>query len=296
MGATTKKDVSKSIDCLIISTQVYPDLVSTSYGRKIQKAIELSNIGHPLVIMTGKYRLTFFVGKQMTEQEFHKQIDADASFNKIKKLLITLSSLILFITFSGAVVKEANTFIFKIEFMHSSGLLILFGLANTYAFIRYINFSGPYFIHLRDFWVNRFLHDPKIKVFDSHSDQYGGALAPILNSWFEEHYDSYQRQEIDPPTYNYKSSLIPFFGRYIEFHSVSSRYDFDIYDSKKISQLGFLPYLYILTYEFIYRVRAFIFHREPMDIYPPIYLYIGATLSIFFKSEIRWLVKLILPA
>lgn len=231
----------------------------------------------------------------MTEQEFHIQIDNDDSFNKSKKLLITLSSLILLITFSGAVVKEANTFIFKIEFMHSSGLLVLLGLANTYAFIRYINFSGPYFVHLRDFWVNRFLNDPKIKIFDSNSDQYGGVLAPILNDWFEEHYSSYQCQEIESPTYSYKSSLFPFLGRYVEFHSVSSRYDFDVYESEKISKLGLLAYLNILRYEFIYRIRAFIFHREPMDIYPPIYLYLGATFSIFFKDEIGQLVRLILP-
>lgn len=55
LGASTKKDVSKSIDCLIIGTQVSPDWISTSYGRKIQKAIELRDSGHPLVIMTEKY-------------------------------------------------------------------------------------------------------------------------------------------------------------------------------------------------------------------------------------------------
>ncbi len=55
LGATTKKDVSKSIDCLVIGTQVSPDWISTSYGRKIQKAIELRDSGHPLIIVTEKY-------------------------------------------------------------------------------------------------------------------------------------------------------------------------------------------------------------------------------------------------
>lgn len=58
LGATTKKDVSKSIDCVIIGTHVSPDWISTSYGRKIQKAIELRDSGHPLVIMTEKYWTT----------------------------------------------------------------------------------------------------------------------------------------------------------------------------------------------------------------------------------------------
>ncbi|MGO3406769.1 BRCT domain-containing protein [Marinomonas sp.] len=54
LGAITRKDPSKSIDYVIIGSQVSPDWKHTSFGRKIQKAIELRESGHPLIILTEK--------------------------------------------------------------------------------------------------------------------------------------------------------------------------------------------------------------------------------------------------
>ncbi|MBJ7536974.1 BRCT domain-containing protein [Marinomonas transparens] len=58
LGAITRKDPSKSIDYVIIGTQVAPDWKHTSFGRKIQKAVELREGGHPLIILTEKMWLT----------------------------------------------------------------------------------------------------------------------------------------------------------------------------------------------------------------------------------------------
>ena len=59
LGAITRKDPSKSIDYVIIGSQVSPDWKHTSFGRKIQKAIELKEDGHHLIILTEKQWLTF---------------------------------------------------------------------------------------------------------------------------------------------------------------------------------------------------------------------------------------------
>ncbi|QUX92631.1 hypothetical protein CYL31_15035 [Marinomonas sp. A3A] len=52
LGATPRKDPSKSIHYVVIGSQVSPDWKHTSFGRKIQKAIELRDVGHPLIILT----------------------------------------------------------------------------------------------------------------------------------------------------------------------------------------------------------------------------------------------------
>ena len=52
LGATPRKDPSKSIHYVVIGSQVSPDWKHTSFGRKIQKAIELRESGHPLIILT----------------------------------------------------------------------------------------------------------------------------------------------------------------------------------------------------------------------------------------------------
>lgn len=59
LGATTRKDPSKSIDYVIIGSQVSQDWKHTSFGRKIQKAVELRDGGHPLFILTEKHWLSF---------------------------------------------------------------------------------------------------------------------------------------------------------------------------------------------------------------------------------------------
>lgn len=51
-GAMCADGVSKKVDILIIGTRVSPDWVQTSYGRKIQRAVELQEQGHPIEIIS----------------------------------------------------------------------------------------------------------------------------------------------------------------------------------------------------------------------------------------------------
>jgi hypothetical protein len=59
LGATPRKDPSKSIHYVVIGSQVSPDWKHTSFGRKIQKAVELRGGGHPLIILTEQEWIKF---------------------------------------------------------------------------------------------------------------------------------------------------------------------------------------------------------------------------------------------
>lgn len=51
-GAMCIDSVSKKVDILIIGTRVSPQWAHTSFGRKIQKAVELQENGHPIEIIS----------------------------------------------------------------------------------------------------------------------------------------------------------------------------------------------------------------------------------------------------
>lgn len=51
-GAMCADNVSKKVDILVIGTRVSPDWVHTSFGRKIQRAVELQTEGHSIEIIS----------------------------------------------------------------------------------------------------------------------------------------------------------------------------------------------------------------------------------------------------
>lgn len=51
-GGMPLDNVSKKADILIIGTKVSPDWAHTNFGRKIQKAVELQDKGHPIEIIS----------------------------------------------------------------------------------------------------------------------------------------------------------------------------------------------------------------------------------------------------
>lgn len=51
-GGMPMDNVSKKVDILVIGTRVSPDWVHTTFGRKIQRAAELQNEGHPIEIIS----------------------------------------------------------------------------------------------------------------------------------------------------------------------------------------------------------------------------------------------------
>lgn len=54
VGAMCVDNVSKKVDILVIGTRVSPDWAHTSFGRKIQRAVELQQEGHSVEIISEK--------------------------------------------------------------------------------------------------------------------------------------------------------------------------------------------------------------------------------------------------
>jgi NAD-dependent DNA ligase len=54
VGAMCADNVSKKVDILVIGTRVAPDWAHTSFGRKIQRAVELQEEGHAIEIISEK--------------------------------------------------------------------------------------------------------------------------------------------------------------------------------------------------------------------------------------------------
>ena len=52
VGAMCADNVSKKVDILVIGTRVAPDWAHTSFGRKIQRAVELQEEGHAIEIIS----------------------------------------------------------------------------------------------------------------------------------------------------------------------------------------------------------------------------------------------------
>ncbi|UIL59074.1 hypothetical protein [Vibrio harveyi] len=58
--------------------------------------------------------------------EYRLQIAADEGLKAKRRNLVMLSAVLIALNFSGAVIKEANTFLFKIEFTDQHGINELF--------------------------------------------------------------------------------------------------------------------------------------------------------------------------
>lgn len=60
VGAMCADNVSKKVDILVIGTRVAPDWAHTSFGRKIQRAVELQDAGHAIEIISEKRMMEAF--------------------------------------------------------------------------------------------------------------------------------------------------------------------------------------------------------------------------------------------
>ena len=54
LGAMCSDNVSKKVDILVVGTRVAPDWAHTSFGRKIQRAVDLQENGHAIEIISEK--------------------------------------------------------------------------------------------------------------------------------------------------------------------------------------------------------------------------------------------------
>jgi hypothetical protein len=209
-------------------------------------------------------------------KELIAKIDSNEGL-KAKRKLLTLASLtLLALSFTGAKLEEANTFIFKITFTNQSGLGAFLCIAIIFLIIRYHNYAKPYHNQLYDVWVSRLL---KNDLFDRQvGPDFEHKEGLLIESLPEEYYYRFPNDLSWGTSYRRKV----FFRRYI-VHIVDVRNEHEEYYQtvpiNVYSQFGLKTYLKVFVLEWKESIASFFQYREHLDILTPYLLGYGAIAS-----------------
>lgn len=225
--------------------------------------------------------------------ELTKAIDDDKGLQSKRRLLTIVSLILLALSFSGATIAEANTFIFKLSFTNQNGLGILLVLSIIFLMIRYYNYAKPYHDKLYNLWTKRLLSQPFFFCYIPHEPEDASGL--VADSRHEE--IGYRLRE-DGFNWSYTYKCKWFFRRYIVHEWGSYQHeDDDNSDLANIySKFGLRAYLKALRLEAIEQFRSFFTHRENLDILAPYMLGCLAIASYYFNAELMDLLKFMTPS
>lgn len=225
--------------------------------------------------------------------ELTNAIDDDKGLQSKRRLLTIVSLILLALSFSGATITEANTFVFKLNFTNQNGLGILLVLSIIFLMIRYYNYAKPYHDKLYHLWTERLLHHSD---FYSHNPHEYEEVGGLVGDSRREEIGHRLREEDFHWSYSYKCKW--FFRRYIVHEWGSYQHeDDDNSDLANIySEFGLRAYLKALRLEAIEQFRSFFTHRENLDILAPYMLGCLAIASYYFNAELMDLLKFITPS
>lgn len=220
-----------------------------------------------------------------------KAIDADEGLKGKRKFLTVTSIILLALSFTGAQVQEANTFILKLKFANQNGLGILFVLSILFLMVRYYNYAKPYHDKLYERWTKRLLAKPHFYSHCPHSDEDDGIVADSRCSELDAHY----RQSDVRWDYSYKCGK-PFVRYLVHVWGYNQYEDEDRMEQVNIySRFGFKIYLVSIWLEAKEQFKSFFTHRENLDILAPYLLGIFAIASYYFSAELLKLLALLSP-
>jgi hypothetical protein len=216
-------------------------------------------------------------------------IDADEGLKSKRKLLTIASVTLLALSFSGAKIEEANSFIFKIKFLHQNGLAILLVLSIIFLMIRYYNYAKKYHYRLYSIWSSRLISRTFFYSRSYHSDDDAGIVAESRCSEL----DAQLLQENIRWAYEYKCGWP--FTRFIDHSWGNNEHpDEDRLDQVNIMhRFGVKVYLKSIGFEAIEQTKSFFTHRENLDILAPYFIGCAAIASYYFNAELQDLLNLI---
>lgn len=126
------------------------------------------------------------------QKKHHENFDTDENLKSKRKLLITISMILIALEVTGATIKEANTFLFKIGFTNESGVTNLLVFSILYLLVRYYSYAQPYHEELFEFWSSRMLKDPDFFITTMKVRQ-SKALLVMLSMYMEVMNRGFQR-------------------------------------------------------------------------------------------------------
>ena len=216
---------------------------------------------------------------------FHKTLDDDKGLKSKRQMVVYVALVTLALTLSAATVKEANTFLFKLDFLKPEGLMALLFIANIFCFIRYQNYSAPHEQTLNNIWQMRLLSDPRVKNVNHEERCFEGILEDIYTKIYDDNNDK-PVEETYTIEIKYKSKFI--FLRYLIVSYDHREYDNTTIKSHNLlTEINLFPYLKLLWVEIDLRGRFIINNRETLDLLAPKLISIVAFLSILMRDKLH---------
>jgi len=208
------------------------------------------------------------LSKDELKEQFEK-FDNDENLKSIRKFLVTVSMILIALELSGATIKEANTFLFKLEFRNESGVTYLLVFSILYLIVRYYNYAQPYHQRLFELWSSRMLKDPDFFYYNNVDDGVYGFISAAI--------DVYGGDEPGVSAVTYEVSGL--FKRRLSYPTAGYSQDGDqeyfptyINLNKWTDKWKFRSFLKLLAFEAKYQGEAFLKHREHLDILAPYFV------------------------
>lgn len=203
------------------------------------------------------------------QKKHHENFDTDENLKSKRKLLITISMILIALEVTGATIKEANTFLFKIGFTNESGVTNLLVFSILYLLVRYYSYAQPYHEELFEFWSSRMLKDPDFFYYDHESEAVKGFISDAV--------DVYGGDE--PGISAIKYEVSGFFRRRLNYLTAASDgegndgyYPTYINLNNLTETWKLRSFLRLLVFEARYQGEAFLKYREHLDILAPYFV------------------------
>ena len=212
--------------------------------------------------------------------QYREDIDNDEGLAAKRRALVIVSLLLLALSVSGASIKEANTFIFRIEFSNHVGLTYLLGAAVIFLLLRYYAYAQSYHSQLFDFWSARLLNDYRVFSYNSAEDEVQGLLGKRIDIWGGD------EPGIQEPRYRKVGMLkrnIVYTSQGEDDQHGPYSYNENIELNKYSETWTRKDFRKLLRFEIKYRVEAILKHREYLDLMFPYLLGTAAIISLIIK-------------
>ncbi|MGO2355591.1 MAG: hypothetical protein ACTH58_12755 [Marinomonas foliarum] len=215
--------------------------------------------------------------------DFRERLDSNTGLVSKRRILVTLSLLLLAIQFTGAVFKEANTFIFKIEFINQSGLSVFLLLAVVILMVRYYSYAHEYHQELFKLMAERMMSNYKIFRFNRHTENISGLLGDGIGLFGGD----------EPGLQDAKYETDGFLRRKIVYQKEyrnkdgSELLDEDVSLNRYNEKWTRWDFFMLYSYELRYRLEALLKYRENLDLWGPYFLGSTAIALTLIKLDIE---------
>jgi hypothetical protein len=215
--------------------------------------------------------------------EISQKIEDDTGLAKSRKYLMFVSLILLALTFSGTKITEANTFLFKLTFTNSEGIVDLLLLSIAFLVIRYYSNAAKYHKAIYDDWTSRLLKDEFFYFICEHSYAQSGYMVDIAPKYAGYNDESFRHDE-DCPYIKVKFHANWFINAQFQYYLLNRNghmQDQKIYLFRFSMFLASLKALWLVLNHWI---DAQVRYRESLDIFAPYLIFFITTSSVLLNK------------